>query len=192
MKGIFYFDTKYGSTLKVGEWVISSINCADIDKQQVKNGLNADNSYDFYLFGFPIFVGKPSYTMIQFIKENKLYLVNKPIFVFFCSWAQATIYKDACKEFADLIQTYFLPCKPILIQSLPGTLYMNKITEKDQNILKRLLRRLSKMSAQFEGEKIDFNDQTNLVESKKMGLNVNEWLSRYALKKENHPDFIQN
>jgi len=180
MKGFLCFDTKYGSTEQICRWIASEIKCAQVIIQNVNliNNSNYGNydNYDFYIIGTPIFIGKPMKSVVDFIQLNEHKFIGKPVFLFITSWAQSTKYKEECGKFINLMKFYLAPCEAILIESLPGKLLMDKITQRDRKTMERLLRRIDNMSSEFDSKKIIFNDQRSKKLSMEFGRKINEKL----------------
>lgn len=174
MKGILCYDSRYGSTIKVCQWIISEIKYGEISMQNV-NTLK-DHHADYYIIGTPIFIGKPMNSVVDFIKNNKNDFTGKPIFLFIMSWAESTVYRDECKKFIEVLKFHLSPCSPVLAESLPGKLVMDKITPRDRKIMGRLLRRVDNMSDEFQSETIIFNDQRSKLLSQEYGRKINEFI----------------
>lgn len=176
MKGILYYDTKYGTTERIGRWILSEISCASVSMKHIKNCTYVDPSCDFYILGSPIYIGKPRYEIYQFILENKAQLENKVLFWFITSWAQSTVYRRECERFVDIMQYYLESAKAVLWASLPGKLVFDELTERDRSTMARLLGRIDKLSEEFQSENIVFTDKTNEKESRKFGKDIDQWL----------------
>ena len=174
MKGILYYDTKYGSTEQIGRWVASQIEATELCK--LYDHARIDHTKDFYILGTPIFIGKPPQRVREFILANKKAMCLKPMFLFITSWAQSTPYQDECTKFIELLEFYLSPCIPVMSKSLPGRLYMDRITPKDNLIMSKLLRRIDNMTSEFQSKTIHFNDQTNKKLSEAFGSDIHEWL----------------
>ena len=175
MKGILYFDSKYGTTEKISRWIASEIK-HDIYIKLINKSERAKGYYDFYILGTPVYIGKPTENFLEFIDKNKGVFINKPLFLFINSWAESTVFKNECNNFIELIKFHLEPAVTVMDKSLPGKLIMNKISSRDRGALKRLLRRIDSKSEEFNSEKVDFNDQTDEVTSKKFGCEINEYL----------------
>lgn len=175
MKGVIYYDSQYGSTRTVSEWIRLAIN-AEVEIIKIEENQKVDKGYDFYILGAPIFIGKPTRKFIDFVCHNKMDLQEKTVFLFITSWAQSTQYKAECAKFLELIQSYLLPCNPVNSCSLPGRLEIDKVSDRDRNALGRLLRRIDTMSEEFDSKGVVFSNQLNEVQSKKFGSEINEWI----------------
>lgn len=174
MKGILYYDSKYGSTKQVCQWIVSEINIGQITINHIKERMK--HNVDYYIIGTPIFIGKPMASVIDFCHANKYYFKDKPLFLFITSWAESTIYRDECKKFLDMLKFHFKGHHLILVESLPGKLVMDKITSQDRKIMERLLRRLDNMSMEFQSKSILFSDQRSEKLSRNFGRRINEVL----------------
>ena len=173
MNGVLYYDTKYGSTTQISEWIADKVDNVEI--RWITENPVIEQKYDYFILGTPIFIGKPTINFINFINKNKKIILYKPLFLFITSWAQSTKYKDECKNFIALIKSYLSPCVPAIARSLPGRLYMDEITQKDRNIMGKLLRRIDNLSEEFDSKTIEFNDKTSKEQSQRFGCDINEW-----------------
>ena len=174
MKGVLYYDSKYGSTEQISHWIIKPLKFTKI--QKISYGLKISQDGDFYILGTPVFIGKPMQNMVDFILMNKDGMINKPVFLFITSWAQSTKYKHECDKFIDLLKFHLSPILPVLAKSLPGRLYIDKLTPKDRSVMERLLRRIDDRSKEFDSQTILFNDQTNQKQCEEFGQEIHECL----------------
>lgn len=175
MRGILYYDTKYGTTEKISKWIISEISVCKVETRNIHES-TLDTDCDFYILGCPIYIGKPRSNMYQFIVDHKMYMKSKPIFLFIVSWAQSTEYREECNRFLELVKYYLEPTTIALSTSLAGSLVLEKITDRDYNALTRLLGRIEKLSNEFCAKRIEFVDNTNEQESREYGKAINNWL----------------
>lgn len=176
MRGILYYDTKYGTTKKIGRWIISEISICKMEMLNINNKPVLDKNCDFYVLGCPIYIGKPREEMNQFIIHNKEYMRDKPIFLFIISWAQATVHRNECNRFLELIEYSIKPAKITLSMSLPGSLILEDITYRDRNVIMRLVARIDKLSERFHSDRMEFLDNTDEKESRNFGKAINNWL----------------
>lgn len=176
MRGILYYDTKYGSTLKVSKWITSEITYVSVDIEAINEKTMINTNYDFYILGCPIYIGKPREEMHQFIMNNKVNLQNKIFFLFIISWAQSTVFQKECTKFMNIMEHDLHPAKAILSISLSGKLILDELIYKDRCTILRILRRIDNLSDIFQSKEIRFMDQTNEKESKEFGKNINKWL----------------
>ncbi len=178
MKGLLLYSSKYGSTERVSQWIAREIACSEVLLYKIHKDMDFIQQYDFYILGTPIFIGKPAWEMTDFIRKNKLLLCAVPVFVFITSWAQATVYRQECRRFLELLQHYLEPCKPVMTVSLPGQLYMQQLSDKDRNIMQRLLRRIDGMSKTFHSDQMVFQDYTDQKQSGFFGRQIHFWLEK--------------
>lgn len=175
MRGILYYDTKYGTTEKISRWISAEVSVGKVEMRNIYDGV-MDMDCDFYILGCPIYIGKPRAGMYQFIAENKVHMKHAPIFLFIVSWAQSTQYHQECNRFLDLMEFYLKPAEPVLSISLPGSLVLDNLTGRDYNALTRLLGRIDKLSDEFQSKEIEFVDNTDEKESREFGKAINNWL----------------
>ena len=176
MRGILYYDTKYGSTENICRWIVSEITYAPVKMEKMHGKTDIDVDCDFYIIGCPIYIGRPRDGVIQFIMNHKDHMQNKVIFFFITSWAQATEFRKECERFTDLMQHYLEPARAVLWVSLPGKLVLDQLTDKERCALSRLLGKIDKLSEEFQSKKILFMDKTNEKESRDFGKKINLWL----------------
>lgn len=170
-----YYDTKYGATEKISKWISAEISACKLEMRNIHEGM-MDTGCDFYILGCPIYIGKPRTEMYQFIAEHKLYMKDKPMFFFIVSWAQSTEYREECNRFWDLVKYYLNPIEIVLSASLPGSLVLERLTDRDYSALIRLLGRINQLSDEFQAGEMEFVDNTDEKESRKFGKAINNWL----------------
>lgn len=175
MRGVIYFDSKYGTTETIAHWIQDEITNAQIDMIQIDENLMVDNSYHIIILGTPIYIGKPRQEFINFVMRNKYRFPDK-VCLFIVTWASSTIYKEKTKNFIELIEFYMQPTVFALTVSLPGKLYLDKVSPRDKESMRRILHRLDLLSDEFESKNIDFNNQMNEGKSRQFGKQINEWI----------------
>ncbi len=175
MKGILYYDSKYGTTKTVAEWIKDEIKDVQIDMVQIEDNMRVPERYDFVILGTPIYVGKPRQYFIDFIKNNKE-IFSERLFLFIVTWAASTSYKDKTDGFLELISFYLEPVKILMEASLPGKLYLDKVSARDRNRMMRILHRLDLLSDEFDSKNMAFTDKRNEIESRNFGRRINEFL----------------
>ncbi len=155
MKALICYDTKYGSTTEICHYISSSMQM-DTD---IKNICDVSSfEYDLIIIGSPIFIGKPMKSVEDFIISNYEKLRDKKTAVFVTCWAMATQYGASSSEFLEQLKKHLPPVHLICERALPGKLLLDKVSEKDQQIMKRLLRRLDAMSEEFNSQEIAWRD----------------------------------
>lgn len=175
MRGILYYDTKYGTTEKISKWISAEISVGKVEMRNIHDGM-IDIDCDFYILGCPIYIGKPRADMYQFIVEHKVNMIHKPVFLFIVSWAQSTQYCQECNRFLDLMKYYLEPIELALSISLPGSLVLENLTGRDYNALTRLLGRIDKLLDEVQAREMEFVDNTDEKESREFGKAINNWL----------------
>lgn len=155
MKALICYDTKYGSTTQICHFIKSGMEMnADIKNICEVNSFD----YDLIIIGSPIFIGKPMKSVGDFIIANYEKLRDQKVAVFVTCWAMATEYGASSGEFLEQLKKHLPPCNLICERALPGKLLLDKVSEQDQQIMKRLLRRLDSMIGKFNSQKIAWRD----------------------------------
>ena len=155
MNALICYDTKYGSTIDICYYIGSGMRM-DVD---IKNICDIESfDYDLFIIGSPIFIGKPMKSVEDFIAANYENLRNKKIAIFVTCWAMATEYGASSIEFIEQLKKYLPPCNLICERALPGKLLLDKVSERDQQTMKRLLRRLDSMIGEFDSQQIAWRD----------------------------------
>ncbi len=172
MSGTLYYDTRYNSTKEVCHWIVAGIPHKAVAVHRIGEMQPGENEDEFIIIGSPIYVGKPLDSVSEFIRSKKDRWLHKPVFVFVTSWAEATVYRRECNRFLDLIISQLSPIEPVLSRSLPGKLLLEQTTQRDQNVMRRLLRRINAMSEQFHEEAAQFTDMRNQEECRQFGKDI--------------------
>ena len=155
MRGVILYATRYGSTKTVCQWIRQGMTRHEAEIHPVKGWAEET---DFFILGCPIFVGKPHGDMLDFLQTSRSLLAGRPVAVFITSWAESTPYRASCADFLSLLRFYLAPCSPIAEASLPGRLVMEEISPGDRRTMRRLLRRVDALSADFHSEAIVWKD----------------------------------
>lgn len=175
MKGILYYDSKYGTTETVAKWIIDEIRAAQVDSIKIENSMKVSGKEDFIILGTPIYIGKPRQCFIDFISENKKRFPQY-LYLFIVTWAGSTVYKEKTEGFLELIRYYLEPVKTAGEASLPGKLYLDKVSERDRSSMMRILHRLDLLSVEFESKNMTFTDNMSEADSRAFGRKINECL----------------
>jgi menaquinone-dependent protoporphyrinogen IX oxidase len=128
--------------------------------------------YDLIIIGSPIFIGKPMKSVGDFIIANYEKLRHKKIAVFITCWAMATEYGASSGEFLEQLKKYLPPCCLICERALPGKLLLDKVSDRDRETMKRLLRRLDAMSEEFDSQKIAWRDARDRKTAEEFGIEI--------------------
>ena len=127
MKSLVVFDTKYGSTKKVAEWIGEGLG----ESTQVKSVNEVESlDYDLIVAGSPIYGGKPLESIQIFLEKNKEILAKKTV-------AQFLVCGDhPYSDLASLVQQFLqdftkkLVKEPVAIQAFGGYLDLKNLDEK--------------------------------------------------------------
>lgn len=169
MNALICYDTKYGSTTETCYYISSGMKM-NVD---IKNICEVNLfDYDLIIIGSPIFIGKPMKSVGDFIIANYEKLRDKKIAVFVTCWAMATQYGTSSSEFLEQLKKHLPPCRLICERALPGKLLLDKISERDRETMKRLLRRLDAMSEEFDSQKIAWRDAMDRKTAEDFGVEI--------------------
>ena len=169
MKALICYDTKYGSTTDICQYISLGIKM----DTYIKNIYEVHSfDYDLIIIGSPIFIGKPMKSVGNFIVTNYEELRNKNIAIFVICWAMATEYGASSIEFLDQLKKHLPPCRLICERALPGKLLLDKVSERDQQTMKRLLRRLDAMSQEFNSHEIAWRDARDKKTAEDFGKEI--------------------
>ena len=169
MKALICYDTKYGSTKDVCNYIRLGLKL-DTDIKNVCEVHSFD--YDLIVIGSPVFIGKPMKSVENFIIANYEKIRNKKVAIFVTCWAMATEYEESSGEFLEQLKKHLPPCELIGESALPGRLLLNKLNKQDQQLMKRLLRRLDSMLEEFNSKKIAWRDARNRNLAMKFGKEI--------------------
>ncbi len=175
MNALICYDTKYGSTTEICHYISSGMK---IDTE-IKRFYEVDSfDYDVIIIGSPIFIGKPMKSAEEFIVNNVKELENKKIAVFVTCWAMATKYGKSSGEFLEQLKKNLPSCHLICEMALPGKLLLDKVSEQDQKIMKRLLGRLDSMIEEFDSQKIAWRDARDKQMAVNFGKEIKEKITQ--------------
>jgi menaquinone-dependent protoporphyrinogen IX oxidase len=149
----------------------------DVDIKNIREVKSLD--YDLIIIGSPIFIGKPMKSVEDFIVTNYENLRNKKIAIFVTCWAMATEYGASSVEFLDQLRKHLPPCDLMLERALPGKLLLDKVSERDQQTMKRLLRRLDAMSEEFNSQEIAWRDARDKKTAEDFGKEIENSFRNY-------------
>ena len=176
MKALICYDTKYGSTTEICHYIKLGMEMnADIKNISEVNSFD----YDLIIIGSPIFIGKPMKSIEDFIVANYGNLKNRKVAIFVTCWAMATKYGASSDEFLEQLKKHLPPCHLILERALPGKLLLDKISEQDQHIMKRLLRRLDSMIWEFNSQEIAWCDARDKKTAEEFGKEIENSFRNY-------------
>jgi len=169
MNALICYDTKYGSTTKICHYIKSGMKM----NVKIENICEVNSfGYDLIIIGSPIFIGKPMKSVGDFIVANYEKLKDKKIAIFVTCWAMATEYGASSIEFLDQLKKHLPPCRLICERALPGKLLLDKVSERDQQTMKRLLRRLDAMSQEFNSHEIAWRDARDKKTAEDFGKEI--------------------
>lgn len=77
-RALIVYDTRYGATEQIANWIAEGINDADIQYADAVQGLN----YDLIVVGCPVYNERPSARIIRFLDKNKDFLKNRKLALF--------------------------------------------------------------------------------------------------------------
>ena len=151
------YDTKYGSTEQVANWVAEGINDADIRHVDDVTSL----FYDLIVIGSPVYNDAPSSHVMAFLDRYKENLANKRLAIFTVSLpynispegAKSFTGKQAITEIVGKVRGTVLDTKA----------FLGKIDEKDLTALDKLSLRIQYFLKGYELKDANFLDRDAAV-----------------------------
>ncbi|HUL62310.1 MAG TPA: flavodoxin domain-containing protein [Methanocella sp.] len=77
-RALIVYDSKYGATEQIANWIAEGINDADLSRVDRVNGL----AYDLIVVGCPVYYEAPSPRIIRFLDRNRDALKNRKLALF--------------------------------------------------------------------------------------------------------------
>lgn len=138
MKVAIIFLSKHGTTNKVAHDISSLMNTIDVSIIDIENEKNIDISeYDGIILGAPVYAGKISKVMHDFIGQNEKLLMTKPLGIFVCGMIADDIQKQQELENA-YPKNIFDHAKAK--EFLGGELLFEKMNFIERFIIKRIMK----------------------------------------------------
>ncbi|HUL61436.1 MAG TPA: flavodoxin domain-containing protein [Methanocella sp.] len=135
-RALVVYDTRYGATEQIANWIAEGINDADIRHVDDVDGLN----YDLIVVGCPIYNEMPGPRIIRFLDKNKDFLKNRKLALFTVS-VPFDMTPDRAKRFAGQKDV-----KPLFDhvagQVIASKAFLGKIDLKEMSELDRLSLRI--------------------------------------------------
>lgn len=130
VKSLIIFDTTYGSTQKVAEWIGEGIS-GTTEFCKVNDAESLD--YDLIVIGSPIYGGKPLDSIDAFLKKNRNVLAKKKIALFIVCGDHP--YPEYTSHVSQFLQDFEkkLDNKPVAIQAFGGYLDLQDLNEKERD-----------------------------------------------------------
>ncbi len=94
-RALVVYDTKYGATEQIANWIAEGINDADLRRIGDVTSLN----YDLIIVGCPVYNEMPSGRIIQFLDDNRDVMKNRKVALFTVS-VPFDMTPDRAKRFA--------------------------------------------------------------------------------------------
>ena len=130
VKSIIIFDTQYGSTQKVAEWIGEGIG-GTLKICNVKNVNSLD--YDLIIVGSPIYGQKSLSSIDTFLEKNKTVLANKNVALFIvCGDHPFPEYADHVRQFLEEFENK-IDTVPVAIQAFGGYLDIQDLDEQERD-----------------------------------------------------------
>lgn len=130
-RALVIYDTKYGSTEQVANWVAEGINDAEIQHVEDVTSL----FYDLIVIGSPIYNNAPSNGMIQFLDKNVDTLKNRKLALFTVS-VPPGMTQDRAKRFMGTGESNMLRRRVqgtvVATKAFLGKLDLKEMTELDR------------------------------------------------------------
>jgi menaquinone-dependent protoporphyrinogen IX oxidase len=135
-RALIVYDTRYGATEQIANWIAEGINDADLRHVDDAQGLN----YDLIVVGCPVYNEMPSARIIRFLDKNKEFLKNRKLALFSVS-VPFDMTPDRAKRFAGQkdVKPLFDHVTGMVISSKA---FLGKIDLKEMSELDRLSLRI--------------------------------------------------
>jgi len=151
------YDTKYGSTEQIANWVAEGINDADIRHVDDVTSL----FYDLLVIGSPVYNDAPSSHIMAFLERYKENLANKRLAVFTVSLPY-NMTPESAKYFTDR------QAIAEIVGKIKGTVldtkaFLGKIDEKELTALDKLSLRIQYFLKGYELKDASFMDREAAV-----------------------------
>ncbi len=139
MKCIVLYDSKYGSTESIANWIAEGISkkcVADVKKVTDVKKLD----HDLIVIGSPIYGGKPLNSVVDFLKENRSALMGKKVAVF-------AVFSGLWKE---KIPDYLASLKQLVpenvwdAQGFTGNFNVSKLDKADREVIEGVFKKIGK------------------------------------------------
>ena len=156
-RALVVYDTRYGATEQIANWIAEGINDADIRHVDDVDGLN----YDLIVVGCPIYNEMPGPRIIRFLDKNKDFLKNRKLALFTVS-VPFDMTPDRAKRFAGQKDV-----KPLFDhvagQVIASKAFLGKIDLKEMSELDRLSLRIWYFLKGFQMREMDYMDREAAV-----------------------------
>jgi menaquinone-dependent protoporphyrinogen IX oxidase len=156
-RALVVYDTRYGATEQIANWIAEGINDADIRHVDDVDGLN----YDLIIVGCPIYNETPSARIIRFLDKNKDFLKNRKLALFTVS-VPFDMTPDRAKRFAGQKDV-----KPLFDhvagQVIASKAFLGKIDLKEMSELDRLSLRIWYFLKGYQMREMDYMDREAAV-----------------------------
>lgn len=139
MKCIILYDSKYGSTESIANWIAEGIGekCT-VDVKKVIDVKELD--HDLIIIGSPIYGGKPLNSVVDFLKKNRPALMGKKVAVF-------AVFSGLWKE---KIPDYLTSLKQLVPENVwdarefAGNLNVKKLDKADRDVIEGAFNKIGK------------------------------------------------
>ena len=156
-RALIVYDTRYGATEQIANWIAEGINDADIRHVDDVTSL----FYDLLVIGSPVYNDAPSSHVLAFLERYKENLANKRLAVFTVSLPY-NMTPERAKSFTG---------KPALMEitgKIKGTVldtkaFLGKVEEKDLTALDKLSLRIQYFLKGYELADANFMDRDAAV-----------------------------
>ena len=149
-RAIVIYDTKYGSTEQVANWIAEGLNDADLKYV----GDVTSVYYDLVVIGSPIYGDVPSQKILQFLDRNKENLANKKIALFTVS-VPLNMTPERAKRFTGAGTLKGLTSR-VRGEVIGSRAFLGRIDTKDMTALDRLSLHIQCFLKGFKLKDMDF------------------------------------
>lgn len=156
-RALIVYDTRYGATEQIANWIAEGINDADLRRVTDVTGLN----YDLIVIGCPIYNETPSARIINFLDKSRDYLKNRKLALYTVS-VPFDMTPEKAKQFSG--QKYIRP----LFEHVTGTViaskaFLGKIDLKEMSELDRLSLRMQYFLRGYELQEVNYLNRDEAV-----------------------------
>ncbi len=154
---LIIYDTKYGSTEQIANWVAEGINDADIRHVDDVTSL----FYDLIVIGSPVYNDAPSSHVMAFLEKYRENLANKRLAVFTVSLPY-NMTADRAKSYTGVGTLTEITSK-IKGKVLDTKAFLGKIEEKDLTALDKLSLRIQYFLKGYDLKDANFMDRDGAI-----------------------------
>ncbi|WP_424357832.1 flavodoxin domain-containing protein [Methanocella sp. MCL-LM] len=157
-RALVVYDTKYGATEQIANWIAEGINDADIRHVDDVEGLD----YDLVVVGTPIYNDMPSPRIVDFLDKYRDVLLNRKLALFTVS-VPYDMTPERAKRYAGQkeLKRLFDHTKGTVIASRA---FLGKVDLKEMTELDRISLRIRYFLKGFRMKEVNFTNRDDAVD----------------------------